>query len=122
VEREHNPCSAPILSGYQTSEWLRLQNASARSITVSGLQFVVNSVTAAEKIVNSLLEMDTLIRACAACDQEAGIQRRPEEASHGSCRRHAIQSWSQMMSPEEAAKKVNAMPSEYFVPDTKHAA
>lgn len=75
----------------------------------------------AQEVVNALLS-DSLIRACAACDQEAGIQRRPEEASHGSCRRHAIQSWSQMMSPEEAAKKVNAMPAEYFVPDTKHAA
>ena len=63
----------------------------------------------AQYIVDVLLENE---RVCVFCQKERGIPARPGE-SHGFCRRHFIENYSDMFSPHEVA----AMPDADFPPD-----
>jgi len=76
----------------------------------------------ATQLVDALLEAAP-IRACAACQKQFGITPQPG-TSHGVCKRHAVEYWSQIMSPEEAAAHVAKKPDEQFCPDLsqQHAA
>lgn len=63
----------------------------------------------AQQIVELLLEN---VRVCAFCQKERGIRGQPGE-SHGFCRRHFMQNYADMFTPQEIA----AMPDADFSPD-----
>lgn len=63
----------------------------------------------AQQIVDILLEN---VRVCAFCQKERGIPGRRGE-SHGFCRRHFLENYADMFTPEEVA----AMPETDFAPE-----
>ena len=68
----------------------------------------------AQKIVDALLDTPPNPVECAWCIKELGLAPTPN-ATHGTCRRHALAQLSQRLGPERAAARLANVKS--FCPD-----